>query len=303
LRVLVVAPNWIGDALMAQPLLSRLQGEIDVIAPPWVAPVMRRMPEVHGVIDAPFRHGPLQLRERWKLARSLKNYDHAYVLPNSWKSALIPFFAGIPKRTGYVGEARYGLLNDARKASGASMTAHYAALAGEGPLSQPRLSIAADEIEQAKRKFAIAGRYAVLCPGAEYGPAKRWPYFAELSQQLSMPVVVLGSEKDRQPGITGTDLTGKTTLDEAILLLAGAAFVVSNDSGLMHVAAALGRPQVALFGSSSPEHTPPQSAAARVLWLKIECSPCYQRECPLGHFRCMREMDVEMVLDQLKTIS
>jgi heptosyltransferase-2 len=245
------------------------------------------------------------LRERWKLARTLRNYDQAYVLPNSWKSALIPFFAGIPRRTGYVGEARYGLLNDVRKAAEAPMSEHYARLAGDGPLSQPRLRVSGEEIEQAKRKFAIAPRYAVLCPGAEYGPAKRWPHFAELSRKLSLPLVVLGSAKDREAsgGINGTDLTGKTSLDEAIALIAGADFVVSNDSGLMHVAAALGRPQVALFGSSSPEHTPPQSRAARVLWLRIECSPCYQRECPLGHFRCMKEMAVEMVLNQLKTVS
>ena len=301
-RVLVVAPNWIGDALMAQPLLSRLQ-EVDVIAPEWVAPVVRRMPEVRSVISTPLVHGSLQLRERWQLGRRIRGqYDQAYVLPNSWKSALIPFFAGIPRRTGYVGEFRYGLLNDARKASGASMAAHYAALAGDGPVSQPRLRVAADEIEQAKRKFGISGRYAVLSPGAEYGPAKRWPYFAELSQKLQVPAVVLGSQNDHQPGISGKDLTGKTTLDEAIELIAGADFVVSNDSGLMHVAAALGRPQVALFGSSSPEHTPPQSPAARVLWLRVECSPCYRRECPLGHFRCMREMGVEMVLDRLKTL-
>jgi heptosyltransferase-2 len=291
---------------MAQPLLSRLRGEIDVLAPEWVAPVMRRMPEVRSVISTPFHHGPLQLRERWKLGRQIKGrYDQAYVLPNTWKSALVPFFAGIPRRTGYVGEARYGLLNDARKATGASMTAHYAALAGEGPLSQPHLRVSAGEIEQAKRKFGIADRYAVLCPGAEYGPAKRWPYFADLSRRISLPAVVLGSAKDREAsgGISGTDLTGKTSLDEAMALIGGADYVVSNDSGLMHVAAALDRPQVALFGSSSPEHTPPQSRAARVLWLRIECSPCYQRECPLGHFRCMREMAVETVLDQLKTVS
>jgi heptosyltransferase-2 len=291
---------------MAQPLLARLQGEIDVLAPDWVAPVMRRMPEVRSVISTPFHHGPLQLRERWKLGREIKGrYDQAYVLPNTWKSALVPFFAGIPRRTGYVGEARYGLLNDVRKATGASMAAHYAALGGDGPLSQPRLRVSADEIEQAKRKFGIAVRYAVLCPGAEYGPAKRWPYFKELATRLALPAVLLGSRKDAEAsgGISGTDLMGKTTLDEAIALIAGADCVVSNDSGLMHVAAALGRPQVALFGSSSPEHTPPQSPAARVLWLHIECSPCYQRECPLGHFRCMREMPVEMVLDQLKTVS
>src|SRR6185503_16229220 len=256
-------------------------------------------------VATPFVHGPLQLRERWKLARSLPSYDQAFVLPNSWKSALIPFLAGIPRRTGYIGEFRYGLLNDARKATGAPMAAHYAGLAGEGPLTQPRLRVSAEEVDQAKGKFGIAGRYAVFCPGAEYGPAKRWPYFADLSRSVQKPVVVLGSKKDREAsgGINGTDLTGKTNLDEAIAVIAGADYVVSNDSGLMHVAAALGRPQVALFGSSSPEHTPPQSPAARVLWLRIECSPCYQRECPLGHFRCMREMTVEVVLDQLKTVS
>src|SRR4029079_17447311 len=151
----------------------RLQGDIDVLAPEWVAPVLRRMPEVRSVIATPFVHGPLQLRERWKLARTLRDYDQAYVLPNSWKSALIPFLAGIPKRTGYVGEMRYGLLNDTRKATGASMAAHYAALAGGAPHSQPRLRVSAGEIDQATRKFGIAGRYAVLCPGAEYGPAKR----------------------------------------------------------------------------------------------------------------------------------
>lgn len=307
-RVLVVAPNWIGDALMAQPLLARLHdAEIDVIAPTWVAPVMRRMPEVRSVVAAPFRHGPLQLRERWALARALKkeNYSQAFVLPNSWKSALIPFLAGIPRRTGYVGEARYGLLNDLRKATGAPMVEHYARLAGEGPLSQPRLRVLQEEIHEAKQRFGVQGRYAVLCPGAEYGPAKRWPYFAELSRKLQVPVLVLGSKNDREAsgGISGTDLTGRTSLDEAIALIAGADFVVSNDSGLMHVAAALGRPQVALFGSSSPEHTPPASPSARVLWLRLECSPCYARECPLGHFRCMREMTVEMVLDRLKTAS
>jgi heptosyltransferase-2 len=306
-RFLVVAPNWIGDALMAQPLLARLGGQIDMLAPEWVAPVARRMPEVSSVIATPFVHGPLQLRERWRLGQSLKenNYSQAFVLPNSWKSALVPFFAGIPRRTGYVGEFRYGLLNDSRKATGATMAAHYAALGGDGPLSRPRLRVSAEEVEQARRKFGLSGRYAVLCPGAEYGPAKRWPYFAELSKRLSLPAVVLGSGKDLEAsrGVGGTNLVGKTTLDEALALIAGAEFIVSNDSGLMHVAAALGRPQVALFGSSSPEHTPPQSAGARVLWLHIECSPCFQRECPLGHFRCMRDMTVEMVLDQLKTIS
>ena len=316
-RLLVVAPNWIGDALMAQPLLGRLREkrrdlQIDVLAPEWVAPVARRMPEVSEVIEAPLRHGPLQLRSRWRLGRGLRarGYDQAIVLPNTWKSALVPFFADIPVRTGYVGESRYGLLTLLYKAKAEPMLAHYARLSEppgrdpSPPLPAPRLRYAAHEVEAAKRKFGLSGDYAVLCPGAEYGPAKRWPYFEALSRDLSLPTVILGSSKDLEAtrGIEGENLAGKTTLDEAVDLIAGARYVVSNDSGLMHVAAALGRPLVALFGSSSPRHTPPLSAAARVLWLQVECSPCFQRECPLGHFKCMREMTVEMVREEIHNL-
>jgi len=308
-RILVVAPNWIGDALMAQPLLTRLKeagATIDVLAPPWVAAVLRRMPEVAEVIAGELHHGALQLGERWRLSRELRGrgYDRAIVLPNSWKSALIPFLAGIPRRAGYLGEARYGLLNEVHRKAGAPMPLHYARLAGPvaGNLPQPRLTIDEIEVAETCRRFGIEGRYAVLCPGAEYGPAKRWPYFQELAGRIGMPAVILGSASDAAAGsdVPGTNLIGKTSLDEAIRLIGGAAVVVSNDSGLMHIAAALGRPQVALFGSSSPEHTPPASAAARVLWLRLECSPCFARECPLGHFRCMREIGVDQVLASLE---
>jgi len=318
-RLLVVAPNWIGDALMSQPLLSRLrakapQARIDVVAPAWVAPVYRRMPEVAGVIETSLEHGKLRLRERWRLARTLKAlaYDQALVLPNSWKSALVPFLADIPIRSGYVGESRYGLLNllYRRKPGREPMALHFARLAEAPgaeiaqPLPEPKLVVDASATDAVQRKFGLAAGYAVLCPGAEYGPAKRWPYFAELAARLKRPVVVLGSAKDRaQCGdIPGRNLAGETSLDEAIDLLAGAALVVSNDSGLMHAAAALGRPQVALFGSSSPLHTPPLSARSRVLWLALDCSPCYARECPLGHFRCMKELSVEQVLAELGTV-
>ena len=315
-RILVVAPNWIGDALMAQPLLARLREKrpgapIDVLAPEWVAPVARRMPEVSEVIVTPFRHGPLQLRARWRLGRKLRGgYAQAIVLPNTWKSALVPFFADIPVRSGYVGESRYGLLNLLYKKKGSPMNLHYARLAEPpgtepaGRLTQPRLVVSAAEISSVKAKFRLPERYAVLAPGAEYGPAKRWPYFDVLSGRLELPVVIVGSANDMQAaqGLQGANLVGQTSLDEAIVLIAGAALVVSNDSGLMHVAAALGRPQVALFGSSSPEHTPPQSAAARVLWLRLECSPCFARECPLGHFRCMKDISVERVLAELSRL-
>ena len=316
-RILVVAPNWIGDALMAQPLLARLREkrpgmQLDLLAPEWVAPVARRMPEVDEVITVPFRHGALQFGSRWKLGRALKHrgYRQAIVLPNSWKAALVPFFAGIPLRSGYVGESRYGLLNRLYRKPDKAMRRHYARLAEapgdepRQPLPEPRLRVDATRAAATRARFGLEGRYVVLCPGAEYGAAKRWPYFAELAARLDAPVVLLGSPNDAQAarGIGGVNLVGKTTLDEAIDLIAGAERVVSNDSGLMHIAAALGRPLVALFGSSSPEKTPPQPGASRVLWLKIECSPCYQRECPLGHFRCMRELTVERVLEELAAL-
>jgi len=313
----VVAPNWIGDALMAQPLLARLRekrpgARIEVLAPAWVAPVARRMPQVDEVIEANLNHGALQLAERWRLGRRLRQraYDQAIVLPNSWKSALLPFFADVPVRSGYAGESRYGLLNlvyrNPRRRE--PMAVHYARLSEQPgteptlPLPFPSLSFATEKIAATAARFGISGSYTVLCPGAEYGPAKRWPYFRELAAKLDSQIVLLGSESDREAAeqIPGRNLAGQTTLDEAIDLIAGAAAVVTNDSGLMHVAAATGTPQVALFGSSSPEHTPPLSAAARVLWLKIECSPCYARTCPLGHFRCMKEISVDQVLAEVE---
>jgi len=301
---------------MAQPLLARLREKrpelrIDVLAPDWVAPVLRRLPGVDEVIAAPLRHGALQLRERWRLGRRLRanRYEQAIVLPNSWKSALVPFFADVPLRSGYVGESRYGLLNLLYRAEDRRepMALHYARLSEPPggtpaqPLPEPRLAVDAAAARATATRFGIEGRYAVLCPGAEYGPAKRWPYFAELAPRLPLPAVLLGSARDREAcqGVPGLDLAGRTTLEEALELLAGAELVVSNDSGLMHVAAALGRPQVALFGSSSPEHTPPLSERARVLWLHLECSPCFERVCPLGHFRCMKELSVERVLEEI----
>jgi heptosyltransferase II len=305
---------------MAQPLLMRLRAgrpgtRIEVLAPPWVAPVLRRMPEVDEVIDADLRHGELQLGDRWRLGRQLRErgYGEAYVLPNTMKSALAPSFARIPLRAGYLGESRVGLLNRIHKAKKARepMPLHYARLAEEPgvepalPLPSPSLLFSKEKTRATAARFGIHGSYIALCPGAEFGPAKRWPYFRELAAKLDAPVVLLGSPGDLQENrdMPGTNLIGRTTLDEAIDLIAGAAAVVTNDSGLMHVAAAAGTPQVALFGSSSPEHTPPLSPAARVLWLRPECSPCYERVCPLGHFRCMTELSVDRVLAEVRALA
>ncbi len=325
IAALVIAPQWIGDAVMTEPLLRRLaaRGErLTVGALPWVAPVYRAMPRVAEVIEFPFAHGGLQLKARRALARQLEGrFDVAYVLPNSLKSALLPFLASIPKRVGYLGEARVGLLThrlkNPPKDKRPPMVAFYSALSGEAGVGtdRPRLQVDATQADAVlAAQGLVRGGYYVFVPGAEYGPAKRWPAprFAELAQQLDAPVRLLGSGKEAALGAeivrlaTGADcrnLAGATTLAEAFALISAARRVITNDTGLMHVAAAMDVPQVALFGSSSPEHTPPLSAQARVLWLKndptyqppLDCAPCFQRECPLGHLRCLNDITAARV--------
>ncbi|GAB2180235.1 lipopolysaccharide heptosyltransferase II [Denitratisoma sp. agr-D3] len=325
-KTLVVAPSWIGDTLLAQPLLTRLAQRgavIDVLAPGWSAPLFDRMDEVRRVITNPFGHGDFAFFARRALGKSLaaEGYEQAFVLPNSWKSALVPFFAGIPRRIGYQGEARYGLLNQRHlldKAALPQLAERYAALAEPvgaplpRPLPQPRLSSTPEQRLAARRALGLAEEVKpyIFCPGAEYGPAKRWPsrHYAELARRLASPrspVWLLGSAKDAANGddIAGlaasedvVNLCGRTSLDQAIDLLADARWVVSNDSGLMHVAAALARPLIALYGSSSPIYTPPLSSHAKILSLHLECSPCFKRECPLGHLHCLEDLSPDRVL-------
>ena len=333
-RVLIVAPSWIGDTILAQPLLMRLHAQgakIDVLAPAWSAPLLQRMPQVDRVIESPFGHGDFAFAERRALGKQLaaERYDAAYVLPNSWKSALVPFFAGIPLRVGYHGEARYVLLNRRfilDKIGLPQLAQRYARLAdaanatGLPPVPAPHL-ISDREQQRVVRGILglpTASAPAIFCPGAEYGPAKRWPahHFADLAQQLGNkddPVWILGSAADKSVGETiarlanersngcAINLCGRTSLEQAIDLIATARLVVSNDSGLMHVAAALDRPLLALYGSSSPVYTPPLSTHAKIVSLNVECSPCFQRQCPLGHFKCMEGMTPDHVLAQLRT--
>jgi heptosyltransferase-2 len=305
---------------MTEPLMRRLaaRGErVTVGAVPWVAPVYRAMPQVDAVIEFPFRHGGLQFRARRALGRELQGrFDAAYVLPNSLKSALLPFLASIPRRVGYLGEARVGLLTHrlGNPKDKPPMVAFYSALSGEDDLAgdRPRLALPDADVAAALQKHGLPrGGYVVMAPGAEYGPAKRWPHFGALAAQLRQPVVLLGSGKEgelceairAQAPRQARNLAGQTSLMEAFALVAGAGHVISNDSGLMHVAAAFGVPQVALYGSSSPLHTPPLNDRAQVVWLKqdpdylppLDCAPCFQRECPLGHFRCLNDVSPERV--------
>ncbi len=332
-KILIIGPSWVGDCMLMQPMLKRLKErhpdcQIDVLAPSWTADLLQAMPEVHAAIDNPFPHGSLDLKGRHRLGRQLREekYDQAVVLPNSFKSALIPFFAHIPLRTGFIGEMRHVLLNDARRLNKQMlplMVERFAQLAEAPddkiprPLANPGLSVLPGQRDETLEKFGLTldRPVAIFCPGAEYGPAKRWPvaYFAETAQhlqRLGYAIWLIGSAKDREvaeniaalgnPAIS--NLCGKTSLLDAIALLSCASLVVSNDSGLMHLAAALNRPMVAIFGSSSPEFTPPLSEQAIVARLDIACSPCFKRECPLGHFNCMNKLTPDILWEKIQQL-
>ena len=331
--------------------MRRLQarGErLTVGALPWVAPVYRAMPSVAEVVEFPFAHGGLQFAARRRIAldfsRRPQPFDTAYVLPNSLKSALLPLFAGIPKRIGYMGETRIGFLTHRLKnptAKGADkppMVAFYSALSGEeNPKTGyqadiPKLTLNDAEVQSTLAELGLQrGNYVVFSPGAEFGSAKRWPvpHFVDLALKLEPTIVLLGSAKEFElcEAITAAvnenanakanpkaklphkclNLAGKTTLASAFHVIDATKCIVSNDSGLMHVAAALKVPQVAIFGSSSPLHTPPLNPVAKVIWLKnntnylpaLDCAPCFARECQFGHTRCLRDISANLVLENI----
>jgi heptosyltransferase-2 len=332
--VLIVAPSWVGDMVMAQSLFRQLKAQdpqrsIDVLAPGWTLPLLERMPEVRAAINMPLGHGELRLGERRRLGLSLRdgNYAQAIVLPNSLKSALVPFWARIPRRTGYVGELRQWLLNDCRRLDKQRLpmtVQRFVALGlpdGEplpDPVPVPQLVSQEDDRQAAAKRLEVGNKYKpvlALCPGAEFGPAKQWPeeYYARVAQtwlDQDWHVWLFGSANDaavcgRIDSLTGdrcANLAGRTSLAEAIDLLAMAAFVVSNDSGLMHVAAALQRPMVAIYGSSDPGFTPPLSDTSKVERLGLDCSPCFKRECPLGHLKCLKELTPERIIAAMEEV-
>ena len=321
MKILVVAPSWIGDTVLAQPLFRLLHErhpglQLDVIGPPWTLPLLRRMPEIRNASAHAFGHGELKLADRFALGRKLarERYDQAIVLPNTLKSALVALFAGIPRRTGYKGESRWLVLNDLRHLDEQALpqiAQRYAALGLDAdarvpnPLPLPHLSADRAAVSATLARLNLGrGKDAIaFCPGAEYWPAKRWPapYFAELARKLAAEghaVWLIGSANDAAVGAeierlapgAAVNLCGGTALDEAIDLLAAARLVVTNDTGLMHIAAALGTPLLALYGSSTPVFTPPMSESATILKLDMPCSPCFERTCPLGHFDCMNRL-------------
>jgi heptosyltransferase-2 len=328
-RSLVVAPQWIGDAVMAEPLLATLAGRgetVTVAALPWVAPVFAATPEVAAVIELPFAHGRLDWCARRRVAASLRGrFDVAYVLPNSFKAALVPWLARISRRVGYRGEARGVLLTDAldRPRGRPPMVPFYGALAGGAfdVARRPRLAMPREQVDAAAAAHALVpSSYWAFAPVAEYGPAKRWPaeHYAALARALhardGAPIALLGSPQEAalcdeiaaQSGGACRVVAGRATLLDAIALIAGSRGLASNDSGLMHVAAGFGIAQVAVFGSTSPLHTPPLNERARVLWLKdeleLDCMPCFDRTCRFGHYNCLRQLLPQPVSDALQRL-
>ena len=332
-KTLIIAPQWIGDAVMTEPMvryLINLGVEVTVAVLPNIAPVYGAMSGIREILIWPFKRGQLQLIKRLRTAKLIRGrFDRVIICPNSFKNALIPFFADIPQRIGYVGEFRSSLLSKAvanpDKHERGSMVEFYKKLAKEGfaessqnatsvasVADSPNLSADPIIVDAALLQFKLSPLgYCVLAPGAEYGPAKRWPteYFVQTAIDLclaQLQVVVLGSLADKgtadqieqaceAKGLNVLNLAGKTDLAQAIALVAQARGVISNDSGLMHIAAGLKRPQVAIFGSSSPLHTPPLNELAKVLWLSLPCSPCFKRTCPLGHLNCLKNISVAQV--------
>ena len=331
-KILIVGPSWVGDMVMSHSLIITLKqlhpdAEIDVLAPAWSKPIINRMPEVGQAIEMPIGHGSAAFKERRGIGKALrqKNYTWSIVLPNSWKSALIPWFANIPRRTGWKGEMRYGLINDLRHLDKQALPktvqlfvslAYDAAESKSGrvlnldSIPKPSLQASHKRQQQLIEKFQLLAeeRLLVLCPGAEFGPAKQWPshYYRSIAEKKSAEgwqVWVLGSDGDREfaDEVCGTsnnsitNLCGKTTLDEAIDLMSLAKIVISNDSGLMHIASALNMPLVALYGATSPDFTPPLADNAEVLSVEVDCGPCFKRECPMGHHKCMMELTPKKV--------
>jgi heptosyltransferase-2 len=334
-KILVVGPSWVGDMVMSQGLYIYLRQSrpgviIDVLAPPWSGPILERMPQVRRAIGMPLGHGELGLATRWRLGRELRaeHYDQAILLPNSLKSALVPFFARIPRRTGWRGEMRYGLLSDLRRLDEALlplMVQRFIALGMDTntrlprELPEPCLAVDPDVALGAGQRLGLSSGRPILalCPGAEFGTAKCWPpqYYAELARVYlarGWQVAMYGSANDRavcarikrecgEP-MHCHDLAGRTSLAEAVDLLSLSAAVVSNDSGLMHIAAALRRPLLVIYGATSPTFTPPLSPQSAVQVSAIDCAPCFQRECPLGHHRCMRDTSVQLVAAKLEAL-
>jgi len=323
--ILIVPYMWIGDFVRCHSVVKLLKQRfpdrpVDMLATTLCAPLADYMPGLRQAIVADLPRGRLALAQQRSLAQRFKRegYGSVLVMPRTWKSALAPFFAGIPQRIGFVGEGRFILINELRfgERELPRMVDRCAALALPAGAKMPdgwpqpelRVPTAAAEAWRRERGLSPDSRPVVaLAPGA-VGPSKRWPSaaYGELCRRLlaaGLAVWVLGGpgEKALASEIVGDsearDLTGHD-LRDAILALASAAVAVSNDSGLLHVAAAVGTPSIGIFGPTSPWHWAPLNPLAATIAAQSElpCRPCHKPVCRLGHHRCMRDIPADDVL-------
>lgn len=336
-KILVIGPAWVGDMVMVQSLFIALKRQdpsciIDVVAPAWSAPVLARMTEIRSVVEVNLQHGKLQFAERYRVGKSLRGeYDRAIIIPRTFKSALIPYFAKIPTRTAYRGEMRYGLVNDMRELDAEvtykavekylQLTADASQLVqpqnDKQEIHYPKLMVDEGKRHQSALRLGIDESAASIAfmPGAEFGPSKQWPgeYFGELAtrfKQQGYNVYVFGSPKDKVIGEEiaqasngdAINLCGQTNLEEAVDLLSLVKVAITNDSGLMHIAAAVGRPVVAIYGSITPKYTPPLTDKKEIQYLGLECSPCWKKQCPFGHYNCLKGIEVDRVFESAQRL-
>ena len=325
-KLLIIPQNWLGDIVMSQTLLKKVKSEspntkIDILVSSTFKGLAERMPEISKAVILDCGHKKLGLLKRFNLARQIKgNYDQSIVLSRSIKSALIPYLAKIPIRTGELGESRYILINDLKKFTKEDRrktALRYVSMFSkkEEVLDEkyyPSLKSDPENIKilSEKYKLNLDKKIIIFAPGAAFGPSKMWPAekFKELGKKLNKDffILILGSNKEKNIGnkiITNKNminLCGKTTITDAVDLMHASEFCVSNDSGLMHLASATNTKSISIYGATSPKLTPPLTSNKEIHYRGISCSPCFEKKCKYGHYNCLLEIQVDDVFKSFK---
>ena len=326
-KLLIIPQNWLGDIVMSQTLLKKIKSNnpktsIDILVNSSLKNLVERMPEINKVIILDCNHRELGLFKRLRLAKEIKksSYDRSIVLSRSLKSSLIPYFAKIPIRTGELGELRYLLINDLKefsKESRRKTASRYISMYSDNneELSEnyyPSLDSNSENIKNLSEKYDLKKdeKVIIFAPGAAFGPSKMWPVnkFRELGKKLNndFKILILGSNNEKSIGndiVTNknmVNLCGKTSIADAVDLMHISKFCVSNDSGLMHLAAATNTKSISIYGSTSPDFTPPLTKNKDIHYKGMSCSPCFEKKCKYGHYNCLVDIHSDDVFKSFK---
>lgn len=326
-KLLIIPQNWLGDIVMSQTLLKKIKSNnpktsIDILVNSSLKNLVERMPEINKVIILDCSHRELGLFKRLRLAKEIKksSYDQSIVLSRSLKSSLIPYFAKIPIRTGELGELRYLLINDLKefsKESRRKTASRYISMYSDNneELSEnyyPSLDSNSENIKNLSEKYDLKKdkKVIIFAPGAAFGPSKMWPVnkFRELGKKLNndFKILILGSNNEKSIGndiVTNknmVNLCGKTSIADAVDLMHISKFCVSNDSGLMHLAAATNTKSISIYGSTSPDFTPPLTKNKDIHYKGMSCSPCFEKKCKYGHYNCLVDIHSDDVFKSFK---